>query len=62
MTGFEKVFSEMETRPLQDWLRTAQHQLTRYKTGAVHEILMAGISTAATELLFRYRQEIKNLA
>lgn len=61
MTGFEKVFSEMETRPLQDWLRTAQHQLTKYQSGAVHEILVAGISTAATELLFRYRESIRNL-
>jgi hypothetical protein len=39
----------------------AQHQLDHYKEGVVREMLLEGISNAAAELLFRYREGMKQL-
>lgn len=51
---YRKTFSDMHTRHLQEWLKIAQCDLPS-KVGYAREILMAGISAAATELLFRWK-------
>lgn len=50
-------FSAMQTTTIQQWLYVAQHQLDHYKSGNVRAMLLEGISNAAAELLFRYREE-----
>jgi hypothetical protein len=49
-------FSDMQTTTIQQWLYVAQHQLDHYKSGNVRAMLLEGISNAAAELLFRYRE------
>lgn len=62
MNGYySPTFENMETTTIQQWLYVAQHQLDHYKEGVVREMLLDGIRSAATELLFRYREEMKNL-
>ena len=51
----------MNTPVIQQWLYVAQHQLDHYKEGVVREMLLEGISNAAAELLFRYREGMKQL-
>lgn len=51
---YRKTFENMQTEHLQLWLHLAQNELPS-KVGAAREIIMAGISAAATELLFRWR-------
>ena len=55
--SYRKVFEDMQTRHLQLWLHLAQNDLPS-KIGDAREILMAGISAAATELLFRFRNNL----
>jgi hypothetical protein len=55
---FQPTFEQMNTSTIQLWLREAQWQLPN-STGAVHDILCEGIKAAATELLFRFRNESK---
>jgi hypothetical protein len=62
MNGYYSAnFENMETTTIQQWLYVAQHQLDHYKSGNVRAMLLEGISNAAAELLFRYRQSIRNL-
>lgn len=51
---YQNTFENMETEHLQLWLHLAQNELPS-KVGAAREIILAGISAAATELLFRWR-------
>lgn len=52
---FQPTFDQMQTSTIQLWLHEAQVRLPD-SSGAVHEILCEGIKAAASELLFRYRQ------
>jgi len=62
MNGYySPTFENMETTTIQQWLYVAQHQLDHYKNGNVRAMLLEGISNAAAELLFRYRESIRNL-
>ena len=51
---YSKTFENMKTEHLQLWLHLAQTELPS-KVGAARDILMAGISAAASELLFRWK-------
>lgn len=57
MSYYSANFENMNTPVIQQWLYVAQHQLDRTKGGVVREMLLDGIRSAATELLYRYRQE-----
>lgn len=57
MSYYSANFEQMNTNVIQQWLYVAQHQLDHYKDGVVREMLLEGIRNAATELLYRYRQE-----
>lgn len=61
MAYYSATFENMNTQVIQQWLYVAQHQLDHYKEGVVREMLLEGISNAAAELLFRYRDEIRQL-
>jgi hypothetical protein len=62
MNGYYSAnFENMETITIQQWLYVAQHQLDHYKSGNIRAMLLEGISNAAAELLFRYRESIRNL-
>lgn len=60
MNYFAATFAKMETRDIQEFLRIAQNNLTS-STETVREVYREGIRGAATELLTRYREEMKNL-
>ena len=59
MNYYSANFEHMNTEVIQQWLYVAQHQLDHYKSGNVRTMLLEGISNAAAELLFRYREEKK---
>lgn len=62
MSGYySPTFDQMQTTTIQQWLYVAQHQLDHYKSGPVRAMLLEGISNAAAELLFRYRESMRNL-
>ena len=61
MAYYSATFENMQTHVIQQWLHVAQHQLDHYKEGVVREMLLEGISNAAAELLFRYRDETRRL-
>lgn len=61
MGYYSANFEHMNTHVIQQWLYVAQHQLDHYKEGVVREMLLEGISNAAAELLFRYRDETRRL-
>ena len=62
MMGYYSAnFEHMHTHVIQQWLYVAQHQLDYYKEGVVREMLLEGISNAAAELLFRYREDMRQL-
>jgi hypothetical protein len=61
MGYYSANFENMNTPVIQQWLYVAQHQLDHYKEGVVREMLLEGISNAAAELLFRYREGMKQL-
>jgi hypothetical protein len=54
---YQKTFEQMETRHLQEWLKIAQNDL-QSRAGASREILVAGITAAANELLFRWKYNV----
>lgn len=54
---YQKTFENMQTEHLQLWLHLAQNELPS-KVGAVREIIKAGISAAASELLFRWKYNV----
>ena len=58
---FQPTFDAMNTSTIQLWLREAQVRLP-HSEGAVRQILSEGISAAAAELLFRYREAKKSFA
>jgi hypothetical protein len=53
---FQPTFDSMNTSTIQLWLHEAQVRLPE-STGAVRDILCEGIKAAASELLFRYREQ-----
>jgi predicted site-specific integrase-resolvase len=57
MNYFRESFADMKYRTLQNWLREAQIQLPQSE-GAKYEILCEGIKAAASELLYRWRNNI----
>jgi hypothetical protein len=57
---YAPAFEDMQTTTIQMTLRQAQIELT-HAEGAVHEVLCEVIRGAARELLFRYRESIRNL-
>lgn len=59
MSYYSANFEQMNTIVIQQWLHVAQHQLDYYKEGVVREMLLDGIRSAATELLNRYREQVK---
>ena len=61
MGYYSANFENMNTAVIQQWLYVAQHQLDHYKEGVVLQMLLEGISNAASELLFRYREGMKQL-
>ena len=54
---FQPAFDQMQTSTIQLWLREAQVRLPD-SSGAVHDMLCEGIKAAATELLFRFRNNL----
>jgi hypothetical protein len=61
MSGYyDYIFEDMKTSTIQSALRQAQIDLSQSK-GAVREILCEIIRCAARELLFRYRENMRNL-
>lgn len=54
---YRKTFENMKTEHLQLWLHLAQHELPS-KVGAARQLVMAGISAAATELLLRWKYNV----
>jgi hypothetical protein len=54
---FQPTFEQMNTSTIQLWLHDAQWRLPE-STGAVREMLREGIKAAATELLFRYKNNL----
>ena len=61
MGYYSANFENMNTVVIQQWLYVAQHQLDHYKEGVVRQMLLEGIGNAASELLFRYREGMKQL-
>ena len=59
MGYYSANFENMNTPVIQQWLYVAQHQLDHYKEGVVREMLLDGIRSAATELLSRYREQVR---
>ena len=59
MGYYSANFENMNTPVIQQWLYVAQHQLDHYKEGVVREMLLEGIRNAATELLSRYREQVR---
>jgi len=59
MAYYSATFENMNTQVIQQWLYVAQHQLDHYKEGVVREMLLDGIRSAATELLSRYREQVR---
>ena len=59
MSYYSANFEQMNTIVIQQWLYVAQHQLDHYKEGVVREMLLDGIRSAATELLNRYREQVR---
>jgi hypothetical protein len=57
---FSPDFSEVETCTLRLWLHEAQVQLPE-STGAVRELLLQGIRDCASELKYRWRQDMANI-
>lgn len=55
--NYRNTFEQMETRHLQEWLKIAQNDL-QSRAGASREILVAGITAAANELLFRWKHNV----
>jgi hypothetical protein len=55
--NYRNTFEQMETRHLQEWLKIAQNDL-QSRAGASREILVAGITAAANELLFRWKYNV----
>ena len=60
MGYYSANFEQMNTQVIQQWLYVAQHQLDHYKEGVVREMLLDGIRSAATELLNRYREQVRS--
>jgi hypothetical protein len=61
MNGYyAPAFEDMQTSTIQMTLRQAQIDLP-HTEGAKHELLCEVIRCAASELLFRYRESIRNL-
>ena len=60
MGYYSANFEHMNTQVIQQWLYVAQHQLDHYKEGVVREMLLDGIRSAATELLNRYREQVRS--
>ena len=54
---FSPDFAEVETCTLRLWLHQAQVQLPD-STGAVRELLKEGIRNCATELKYRWKQDM----
>ncbi len=54
---YRKTFENMQSEHLRLWLHLAQNELPS-KVGAAREIIKAGISAAASELLFRWRHNL----
>ena len=57
---FSPDFAEVETCTLRLWLREAQVQLPD-STGAVRELLKEGIRNCATELKYRWQQDMASI-
>jgi hypothetical protein len=55
--NYRKTFADMHTRHLQEWLKIAQNDLPS-RDGASRDILIAGITAAANELLFRWKYNL----
>ena len=57
---FSPDFAEVETCTLRLWLHQAQVQLPGL-TGAARELLRQGIRDCASELKYRWRQDMGNI-
>lgn len=57
---FSPDFAEVETCTLRLWLREAQVQLPD-STGAVRELLKQGIRDCASELKYRWKQDMDTI-